>query len=135
MVNTLSQAPKLVGNAFGKPGEPDFHPVAALMRGPKPLLSAFITDRSWLFFDLIAANTDWMTEEPCRWPLNEDYIYQRDFCRDIQVVNDAAERAVKDVQDYAKVTRDPVLRDTVILVANDHRGRITNLRKNQLNDM
>ena len=54
---------------------------------------------------------------------------------DIQVVNDCAERAVKDVHDYAKITRDHNLRDSIILVANDHRGRITHMRKENLNNM
>lgn len=51
------------------------------------------------------------------------------------VVNDPAERAVKDVQDCAQMTRDPAHRDTVILVRADHRGRVAQLRKADLNNV
>ena len=46
------------------------------------------------------------------------YQYLRAFVRDFQVVNDAAERAVKDVVEYAEMTTDLAHRDDIILVAN-----------------
>ena len=55
------------------------------------------------------------------------------FCQDLHVVNDPAERAAKDVSDCAQMTRDPAHRDTVIVVRNDHRGHVPNLRKPNLN--
>ena len=65
-----------------------------------------LTELSWLLFDIIAADTEWMAEDPERWLVIEEYSHQRDFCRDLQVVNDCAERKreVKDVQDYGTVT-------------------------------
>ncbi len=53
----------------------------------------------------------------------------------MQVVNDAADRGVKDVTDYAKMSRDLAQRDAMIVVANDHRGSVTNLRKGNLNNL
>ena len=53
----------------------------------------------------------------------------------MEVVNDAAERAVKDVTDTAQLTRDPAHRDTIIVVWSDDRGRVENLRKNNLNNI
>ena len=55
------------------------------------------------------------------------------FIEDMQVVNDAAERAVKAVGEFAHMTRRAVDRDEVVLVANDPRSRIGNLRKLNLN--
>ncbi len=51
-------------------------------------------------------------------------IYLHEVCKDIMVVNDPAERAVKDVAKYAEMTRDPNHRDNIILVADDHWGMV-----------
>ena len=74
----------------------------------------------------------WLNDNPSTWSTNQSYIHLQAFCADLQVVNDAAERAEKDVTDYAKVTCDAAHRDAVIVVANDHMGRITNLKKGNL---
>ena len=63
------------------------------------------------------------------------YQCQREFVRDLQVVIDAVERAVKNVAEYAEMTLDPVHRDGIILVANDHRGRVAQLKKGNLNNV
>ena len=47
--------------------------------------------------------------------------YLCDFVTDHEVVNDATERAVKDVKDFAQMNREPEHRDNIILVAKDHR--------------
>ena len=41
---------------------------------------------------------------------------------DLKVVNDLAERCIKDVQDFKDVTTDSTYRDEVLLVATDHQG-------------
>ena len=57
------------------------------------------------------------------------YIQMQAFLEDMQVVNDCAERAVKDVGEFAHMTRAPGDRDNVILVASDHRGRVPQMKK------
>ena len=47
--------------------------------------------------------------------------------------NDAAERGVKNAQEVADVSRNPLHRENVMLVINDHRGRMARLRKADLN--
>ena len=54
---------------------------------------------------------------------NGSYKYLQDFVNDLEVVNDAAERSVKDVSDYAKMTCNPNDRDVINLVTNDHLGQ------------
>ena len=51
----------------------------------------------------------------------------------MQVVKDAAELVVKDVQEYAHMNRATGDRDNVILVATEHRGCIATLHKPNLN--
>ncbi len=119
--------------ATGKPGQPTFDPVARWLTNDKPWLGAFVTERSWLLFSLLGSQADWLKDHPAVWPDSADYTYCQSFCKDLPVVNDPAERAVKAVQDTRKMTRDPTHRDAVILVMTDHRGRVSNLKKTNLN--
>ena len=106
MTRTFLQTPKPQVFAPGKPGQPYVLPITRKLRRIKPSLSTFISPRSWLLFHLIDADTRWLRDDPSSWPQNPTYIHLQEFCKDILVVNDAAERAVKDVQDFANMTRD-----------------------------
>lgn len=132
---TLSTFPKLPVYPPGKPGHPAFNAQINKLTRAKPSLSTFISDRSWLLFSLIDANTDWLNEPSDTW--NDIPAYQdlKEFCKNIEVVNDVAERAVKDCQDYAKKAATRELRDHMITVAQDHRGRATTNRKQGLRHM
>lgn len=135
MAAQLLNSPRPQVFARGKPGQPNFDPVATKLTPDRPHLAVFITERSWLLFDLLEVETGWLQEHPSMWPTDENYNNCKMFCQDIMVVNDPAERAVKDVQDCAQLTRDPHHRDSVILVRSDHRGRVSNLRKANLNNV
>ena len=73
-------------------------------------------------------SVEWLEHHPCTWAQYSSHQYLDDFIWDVQ-----AEEAVKDVQDCAWMTRDPAHRDVIILVANDHRGIVACLRKDNLN--
>ena len=62
-------------------------------------------------------------EQPAVWSDGDEYNYCKRFCAEMMVVNNPAERAVKDVQDCAIMTRDQTHRDVIILARSDHRGR------------
>ena len=51
------------------------------------------------------------------------------------MVNDAAERAVKNAQKVAELTQDPDLCNNVLLVMIDHSGRVSNFRKRNINNL
>ena len=51
---------------------------------------------------------------------------------ELAVVNDAAERGVKDVTDYANAARDGAMRSRIITVASSHRADAPTLRKQEL---
>ena len=70
-------------------------------------LAAFITERSWLLFHLLESDAVWLHEQHSVWSDYNDYEFCKSFRCDMMVVNDPAERAVKDVQDCAQMTRDP----------------------------
>ena len=132
----LITLPRAADVETGKPGQPNFNPIAAHLTAERPSLSDFITARSWRIFDLLNVampKLHWLTLSPTQWNQFESFLYMRSFIEDMQVVNDAAERAVKAVGEFAHMTRRAVDRDEVVLVANDHRGRIGNLRRCNLN--
>ena len=52
----------------------------------------------------------------------------------LSVVNDAAERGVKDIQDYANAARDGSCREQMVLVSNMHRIRLPNFLKNEMEE-
>ena len=135
MAVTLCNMVHLGAFDIGKPGQPSFNLIAAKLTEEKPSLAEFLTERSWLLFHLLGSDARWLHEHPEVWSDNEDYEYCKGFCQDMMVVNDPAERAVKDVQDCAQMTRDPAHRDTIIVVRSDHCGRVAQLRKADLNNV
>ena len=55
------------------------------------------------------------------------------FLQDMQVVNNAAEQAVKDMQEYTHMHRAPGDKYNVMLVATGHPKHVANLCKPNLN--
>lgn len=56
----------------GKPGQPEFEPIAAQLTEEKPPLASFITQCSWLLFQLLESDTAWLHEHPAVWSDGED---------------------------------------------------------------
>ena len=118
LVNTVR--PQAFGT--GKPGQPAFNPIAAKLTEEKPSLAVFSLSVCGCCSTFWGSDAAWLHD--CKI-----------FCCDLMVTNDPAERAVKDVHDCAQVTRDPAHRDSVILVRTDHRGRVAQLRKADLDNV
>ena len=60
-----------------------------------PKLFDLIGPESWFLFTALNISHDWLSL-PCReWETSGDFCYARDFMRTVKVVNDAAERGVK----------------------------------------
>ena len=51
----------------------------------------------------------------------------------INVVNDPAEREVKDIQEYVLLTKDPEYRDDIITVSRAERRKLGKARKLDMN--
>ena len=58
----------------------------------------------------------------------------REVLTNLAVVNDAAGRGVKDIQDYANIARDGTCRERMILVSNSHRMKIQSFLKNEMEE-
>jgi hypothetical protein len=129
IANELLAIPK---PAVFLPGKPDFDQInLKLDRGRRPALHEFVTGRTWLFFHLVGIDTEWLRENVEDWQDNINYKTTLDIAKDIAVVNDCAERAVKDVEEYANLTKDSAHKDNIILVANDHRAKLPKLYPKQ----
>ena len=57
------------------------------------------------------------------------------FLSDLKVVNDAAERCIKDIQEYKNAANDSAHRKDILLVVNDHRDVFQFLRRQALANM
>ena len=117
--------------AAGRPeqfraGKPNFN--IELLEGKHPddiQLYKFAGERSWLVFHLLNLDdTAWMQLAPDQWENQESYIRFKDCISSLEVVNDSAERAVKDVIHFASYSHDPTRREDVIRVVNSHRELI-----------
>ena len=77
----------------------------------------------------------WLAKEPEEWIQDGDYNFTNQVVQAMLVVNDCAERNIKDVTDFIRMTRDVNdMLDHIILVGEDRRSLIPNMnRENLLN--
>ena len=52
--------------------------------------------------------------------------------KDLKVVNDCAERSIKDMQEYRLVAKDSDIRDNILQIVDSYRHVFHNLRKDAL---
>lgn len=112
------------------PGKPIFP--TTLMDDFKPTLDKFIGPKSWLLFHKLDADGAWLADEVELWKYDAEYIGILNTLHDLKVVNDLAERCVKDVEEFRNASKDPEHRDNVLLVGTDHRDVFKDLRKSAL---
>lgn len=85
-------------------------------------------------FFLFEAGHGWLARPADEWRDNADYLNMLDKVQSIKVVNDAAERGVKDVTDFANASQDGANLGRIILVSNSHRVRIPSFQKNEMEE-
>ncbi len=65
MAATVNQTVRPTTFDPGKTGQPSFNPISALLVAQRPALANFITNISWLLFQLVNADTScWLLIEP-----------------------------------------------------------------------
>ena len=87
------------------------------------------------FAPIVTPGLVWLSEHPATWSDYDEFCRLKLWIDELQVTNDAAERAIKNAGEVADATNDPNHRENVVLVMNDHRGRISKLRKGDLNNV
>lgn len=94
----------------------------------------FITNRSMNFFSRFNIDSSFLKEDPQNWENEESFINGRNKLKNLKVVNDTAERAVKLVEDYhGLITKDESQMAYVMQCVHEHRKLYPNCTKITLN--
>ena len=94
-----------------------------------PKLKDCVGERSHLLFHLLQVGSHWLRLPVRVWSTDLEYVRIRDFLKDLQVVNDCAERCIKDINDYRNQTTDAEYREDILLIVNDFRHVFHGKRK------
>lgn len=98
-------------------------------------LSDFVSYRTKFFFSNFDLCSDFFELDPSEWENNEDYLTAFDFCQNLFVVNDAAERGVKFMKDYNRVlTRDEEQMQLILQVVDQYRKQYSSHKKSALTE-
>ena len=110
---------------------------AHLLNNEDVELHSFVGERSWLLFERMNVDTEWMQLPPSDWTGDPSYMAFKDDVDSLNVVNDCAERSVKDVTEFINYAKDLDSRDRVMMMVNHHRQLIDfeNLTKAQMDNM
>jgi len=91
-----------------------------------------IGKKSWLLFNLLNIDSDWLSLPPAHWKSDDDFQQAAMFVHNVKVVNDLSERAMKLITDFA---RDEEQRQFMLQVVEDHRRRVPYFTKGTLKTM
>lgn len=96
-------------------------------------LCDFITPSSKQLFDRLQIETGFLKFDPSAWNERPDFLAAEKICLNVQVVNDAAERAVKIITKYNRtLTFDEEDKQYVLQVAEDYAKNYPSYRKSDL---
>ena len=110
-------------------GKPDFPAVI-----DNPSMDQFVGQKSWLLFHLLGTNGDWLAMPADQWIGDHEYCSMRDIVTKLEVVNDIAERGVKDTQEFSNAAGDGAHRERIILVSNSHRIKLPGYTKREMEE-
>ena len=103
-----------------------------ILQLPGSTLASFNGPRSWLTFQLLSLGSEWLNLPVDQWEDDDQFKIMANTMRNLAVVNDTAERGVKDVEDYANPAHDGAQRGRIILVVNSHRFKLPEFLKNEM---
>ena len=128
MAASLLQTPRRVKFSPGKPAFPK-----ELVEESENLQPySLIGPNSWLLFELLHMDGNWLSLPSQQWAENEEFLQMANIVKNISVVNDAAERGVKDIQDFAECARDSFTRERMVLVSSSHRAKLPQFLKKDM---
>lgn len=88
-------------------------------------LSDFVSYKTKIFFSIFELQTDFFELDPSVWENEEEYQTASDFCQNLLVVNDTAERGVKFMKDYNRIlTHDEDEMQFILQVVDSYRKNI-----------
>ena len=94
-----------------------------------------IGPESYLLFERLNIDVEWLTKPVDQWDLDPDYQLAHKFVRTVKVVNDAAERGIKLISDFAtSITTDLEQRAALLQGVERHRRDFPDFDKKTLNN-
>jgi hypothetical protein len=93
----------------------------------------FISSETNEFFNRFNFDISFLQKDPSTWPLDESYQNAFDIVKKLNVVNDAAERGIKLIEDYNNLlTKNEEQKQLVLQVVSDYRSHYPDCKKNNL---
>ncbi|KAL7640595.1 UNVERIFIED_CONTAM: hypothetical protein RMT77_008870 [Armadillidium vulgare] len=93
-------------------------------------ISDFVSKHSKRFFERFNLPSNFLEQDPQTWRINEQYKHCLKIVEKIKVVNDAAERGIKLIQEYnSKLTKDEEQKNYIIQVVASYRKRFPDVSK------
>lgn len=109
-------------------GKPLFHKISR-----NTTLKDLIGPESHTIFHLLDVGTDWLAKPINQWSSDPGFLVAEQFVRTVKVVNDAAERGVKLISDFATIlTSDPQQRSWLLQGVEQHRKQFPSFDKKTL---
>ena len=96
-------------------------------------LSDFIGSESLYMFQVLNFENTWLRKPVAEWRNYESFVEMEKFVKTLLVTNDAAERGVKLVSDFANcLTTDPKEREELLQVVEQNRRQLPDCKKSTL---
>lgn len=117
---------------LGKPSLPEIPNTAPALQ--KITLSSLVSPASWVIFRLLdVTDLSWLKMPVNRWEENDSYRRMETVARSMLCTNDAAERGVALISDYAGIlTKNDAQRQNILQVVEDHRKKYPEVKKSDL---
>ena len=108
------------------PGKPSFQ--INILDADSTIVS-FIGPKSWLLFNLLGKEGGWLCLPVCEWNNNQKYKAMSAVSSDLAVVNDTAERSIKDAEEFANYAQDGDKQGKIVTIADSHRIKCPGFKK------
>jgi len=98
--------------------------------------NTLIGQKSWTVFNLLGHNADWFKQSPAEWAKDEEFKEANTILRNLKVVNDPAERAIKMITEYASsITHNEEEKQYLLQIVENHRNLIPVVKKSVLENI
>ena len=120
-----------------KPGKPVFPSIIWGEDHPLPKLSYFLTEESWLLFDLLGLvePQEWLQTPVKMWELFSDFRKFKDYVTNVSVTNDLAERGMHLITEFASKCQNKEEREALLQVVEQHRKQFPDFSKKTLSKL
>ena len=116
-----------------KLGKPTF-PVMT-WPGDRPSEAYFVTNESWLIFDILELPGDWLKVPSMYWDNMSEYNKLKSFCNNLPSLNDCAERGVHLITQFIDQVQDEEGRQDLLQCVQHWRKNVGDLSKKELENI